>query len=144
MGRDRPRSFHAGMVGCAATQRINRETRACGSAECNARERVVDRKGETRFQNETYSEGGINALSGISGRICLRCRTSHWRRVWRETNPGDAPCLHWSEAAIARETSNRPDLRASVANVRRLDLEYSKIEGRFRPDRVGTLHSRPR
>src|SRR6478736_2468407 len=90
MGRDRPRSFHAGMVGCAATQRINRETRACGSAECNARERVVDRKGETRFQNETYSEGGINALSGISGRICLRCRTSHWRRVWPETNRGDA------------------------------------------------------
>ena len=35
------------------------------------------------------------------------------------------------------------DLRASVAHVRRLGLEYNKIEGRFRPDRAGTLHSRP-
>ena len=32
---------------------------------------VVDRKGETRFQNEPDSAGGINAISGISGRICL-------------------------------------------------------------------------
>src|SRR5882724_7643765 len=126
LGGDRPRSLRAVMVGCAAAQRIDRETGARGRAECNARSGVVDRKGETRFQNETDSEGGIAAIPGISGRICLRCRTSHCRRVWRETNPGDAPCLHWSEAAIARETSNRPDLRASVASVGRLALEYSK------------------
>ena len=69
--RDRPRSFRAVMVGCAATQRINRETRARGSAECDACRGVVDRKGETRFQNEPDSAGGINAISGISGRICL-------------------------------------------------------------------------
>src|SRR5216110_3444143 len=115
------------MVGCAAAQRINRQTGTRRCSECNARDGVVDRKGETRFQNETDSEGGIAAIPGISGRICLRCRTSHCRRVCRETNPGDAPCLHWSEAAIAREISNRPDLLASVASVRRLALEYNKI-----------------
>src|SRR5438876_10426472 len=108
------------MVGCAAAQRINRQTGARDRAECNARDGVVNRKGEARFQNETDSEGGIAAIPGISGRICLRCRTSGFRRVWRKTNPGDAPGLHWSEAAIARETSNRPDLRASVASVGRL------------------------
>ena len=51
------------------------------------------------------------------------------RPVWRETNPGDAPGLHRPAAAITRKISNRPDLRASVASVRWLDLEYNKIEG---------------
>ena len=59
------------MVGCATSQRINRETRARSRAECNARNGVVGREGETRFQNETDSEGGVNAISGISGWICL-------------------------------------------------------------------------
>ena len=94
-------------------------------------------------KTNTDSEGGINAISGISGRICLRCGRSDCGRVWRETNPGDAPGLHRPAAAITREISNRQDLRTSVAPVRRLDLEYNKIEGRFRPDRAGTLHSRP-
>src|SRR6266403_1877823 len=132
LGGDRPRSLRAVMVGCAAAQRIDRETGARGRAECNARGGVVDHKGETRFQNEPDSSGGINAIPGISGRICLRCGRTDCGRVWRKTNPGDAPRLHRSAAAITREISNWPDLRASVANVRRLDLEYNKIEGRFR------------
>src|SRR6266508_2479965 len=131
------------MVGSAAAHRIIRETRDRVRAECNARDGVVDRKGETRLQNETDSAGGITAISGISGRICLRCGRSDCGRVWRETNLGDAPGLHRPAAAITREISNRPGLRTSVAHVRRLDLEYSKIEGRFRPDRFGTPHSHP-
>src|SRR5215510_14375629 len=122
------------MVGCAAAQRINRETRTRCRAECNARDGIIDRKSETRFQNETDSEGRITAISGISGRICLRCGRSRCRRVWRETNPGDAPGLHRPPAANAREISNRPELRASIALVRWLDLEHSKIQGRFWPD----------
>src|SRR5437870_13923882 len=116
------------MVGCAAAQRINRQTGARRCSECNARDGVVSGKGETRFQNETDSSGGINAIPGISGRICLRCGRSDCGRVWRKTNPGDAPRLHRSAAAITREISNWPDLRDSVANVRRLDLEYNKLE----------------
>src|SRR6185437_6346267 len=98
--------------------------------------------GETRFHNKTDSEGGITAISGIPRRICLRCRKSQCRRVRGETNLGDAPGLHWPAAAITRQISNWQDLRAAVAAVRRLGLEYNKIEGRFRPDRFGSLHSR--
>src|SRR2546423_11747843 len=134
MGRDRPRPVRAIMVGCATSQRIHRETRARSRAEWNGRNGVVGREGETRFQNETDSEGGVNAISGISGRIPLRCRTSDFRRVWRETNPGDVPGLYRPEAAITRKISNRQELRASVAPVRWLGLEYDKIERRFRPN----------
>src|SRR5262249_6790371 len=144
MGADRRRSLGAFMVGCAAAQRIDRETGARGRAECNARDGVVGRKSKTRFQDNTDKERGINAISGISGRIPLRRRKSHFRSVWRETNPGDAPGLYRPAAAITREISSRQELRASVALVRRLDLEHNKIERRFRPDRVRTLHSRPR
>src|SRR6266542_624732 len=131
------------MVGCAAAQRIIGDTRDRVCAECTARDGFVDRKGETRFQNETDSAGGITAISGISGRICLRCGRSECGRVWQETNLGDAAGLQRHAAAITRKIYNRLELRASVTRVRRLDLEYSEIEGRFRPDRSGTLHSHP-
>src|SRR6266446_2989156 len=135
------------MVECAAAHRIIRETRnsrdARARAERNARDGVVDRKGETRFQNGTDSAGAITAISGIFGRICLRCGRSDRGQISGETNLSDAPGLHWPEPAIAQEISHRPYLRASVARVGGLDLEYGKIQRRFWPDRFGTLHSHP-
>src|SRR6478752_5984648 len=110
MGRDRPRSLGAVMVGCAATQRINRETRARGRAECNAYGGVVGREGEARFKNDTDSERGIVTVSGISSRIRLRCGESDRRRIRRKTNPGNAPGLHRPPAASTREISNWQDL----------------------------------
>src|SRR6266496_4138433 len=112
--RHRRRSLRAAMVECAAAHRIIRETRTSGDArvraECNARDGVVDRKGKTRFQNGTDSAGAITAISGISGRIRLRRGRSDRRRIWRETNPGDAPGLHRPAPTIAREISHRPEL----------------------------------
>src|SRR5215471_874664 len=134
MDRNRPRSFRELMVGCATSQRINRETGAGSRAECNARGSVVGRKSETRFQNDTNPSGGVNAISGILGRITLRCGKTDFRRVWRETNPGDASGLYRPATAITGKISSRQDLRASVAPARRLDLEYNQIKRRFRPD----------
>src|SRR5690349_15060300 len=118
MGADRRRSLRAFMVGCSAAHRIDRQTGTRGRAECNANGGVVGRKSETRFQIEADSEGGINAISGISGRISLRCGTSDFRPVRRTTNPGDAPGFYRPAAAITRKISTRPELRASVAPVR--------------------------
>src|SRR5206468_7897586 len=112
--RDRPRSLRAAVVECAAAHRIIRETHTSGDArvhaECNARDGVIDREGETRFQNETDSAGAITAISGISGRICLRCGRSDCGRVWRETSLGDAPGLHRPAPPITWEISHRPKL----------------------------------